>query len=705
MANRFESSRYVVAILATIGGATARAALTSLFAFEYPFMTFYPAVMVSAWFGGFWPGVLCTALSAAIVDYFWLTPIRSMAVSSVSDGVALATFAGIGIIVSALNDSLLRGRARDRSMREEALISARELAILKDRLATELADMTRLHELSARLLKEEELGAALHHVLDAAVRLLNADNGHVQLVEEGGKLRRIVAHVGFSQDFLDRFELIPGDFSLSGMAIEQGERVIVEDVFAHPQFTSIAPRCATHGFISGQSTPLVNGSGAVVGVLSTHFLRPHSPSERELRMLDLHVRLAERLIERNRLLEREQAARASAEAANRTKDEFLAIVSHELRAPLNAVLGWSEMLRNDVLDKHRRERALEVIYTNAKRQRQLIDELLDVGRIMSGKVRLERAPVDLASVVRNAIEMVQPLADAKHIRLTFDADQLPGSFYGDVARLQQILGNLFSNAIKFTLDGGAVHTDVSRKNGVVEIAVSDSGIGIPREFLPHVFEPFRQADGSTTRRHGGLGLGLSIVRHLVEAHAGSIRVESGGEGRGSTFTVRLPVVAVYPSSVDGRRATSPLERRPGSLGSTLDGITTLVVDDDHDSREVIVASLENAGATALAASSVQEALAVLRRHSVDVLLADIAMPDEDGYSLIRQVRDLESSDMWPITAVALTAYAREDDRRLAMEAGFQMHLAKPIDSQSLVDAVARLHASMVQSVGRRQSSH
>jgi signal transduction histidine kinase/ActR/RegA family two-component response regulator len=704
MTNRFESSRYVVAILATLGGATARAALTSVFAFEYPFMTFYPAVMVSAWFGGLWPGVLCTALSAAIVDYFWLTPFRSMAISSVGDGVALAIFAGIGIVISALNDSLLRGRARDRRMREEALSSARELAILKDRLATELADMTRLHELSARLLKEEELGAALHHVLDAAVRLLNADNGHVQLLEEGGKLRRIAAHVGFSQDFLDRFELIPGGFSLSSTAIELGERVIVEDVFAHPQFTSIAPRCATHGFISGQSTPLVNSSGVVVGALSTHFLRPHSPSERELRMLDLHVRLAERLIERSRLLEREQAARASAEAANRTKDEFLAIVSHELRAPLNAVLGWSEMLRNDVLDKHRRERALEVIYTNAKRQRQLIDELLDVGRIMSGKVRLERAPVDLASVVRTGIEMVQPLADAKHIRLTVDAEQLPGSFYGDVARLQQILGNLFSNAIKFTPDGGAVHTDVSRKNGVVEIAVSDSGIGIPREFLPHVFEPFRQADGSTTRRHGGLGLGLSIVRHLVEAHAGSILVESAGEGRGSTFTIRLPVVAVYPSIVDNP-ATSPLERHPGSLVSMLDGITTLVVDDDLDSREVIVASLENAGATTLAASSVQEALAVLRRHSVDVLLADIAMPNEDGYSLIRQVRDLESSNAWPITAVALTAYAREDDRRLAIEAGFQMHLAKPIDSHSLVDAVARLHASMVQSVGRPRTSH
>ena len=387
---------------------------------------------------------------------------------------------------------------------------------------------------------------------------------------------------------------------------------------------------------------------------------------------------------RKQLLEREHAARASAEQANRLKDEFLAVVSHELRTPLNAILGWADLLRKGRLDDTKRDRASQAIFDSAKRQSQLIDELLDIARIMSGKLRLERSPVSLAAIVKAAIEVVQPAVEAKHIKMIVEADESTGAVYGDSARLQQVAWNLLSNAVKFTPDGGIMRVALRARENAAEMIIADSGKGIGADFLPSVFEPFRQADGSTTRPHSGLGLGLSIVKHLVEAHGGTVTAESAGYGRGAVFTVRLPTVtSAAPHAADA------LQSSPSAADVSLAGLRVLVVDDDEESRHVLAAHLESVGGSVAAAASAGEALELLQREPVDVLLADIAMPGEDGYSLIRKVRALDAAAA-SIPAAALTAFAREEDRQAAFRAGFQMHLAKPIDAGSLVAAVATL---------------
>jgi len=399
-------------------------------------------------------------------------------------------------------------------------------------------------------------------------------------------------------------------------------------------------------------------------------------------------------ISRLELLEREKAARASAEQANRLKDQFLAIVSHELRTPLNAILGWADILRRGAMDERRRDRAFQAIYDSARCQAQIIDELLDVARIMSGKLRLEYSAVDVLETVRHAVEIVQPLADTHHIHIAVDADATIDAIQGDGARLQQIVWNLLTNAVKFTPDAGAVHVRVRRAHPGVEIAVTDTGRGIPRDFLPHVFEAFRQADGSTTRHHGGLGLGLSIVKHLVEAHGGTVRVDSGGEGCGATFTVALPArttaaaASLMVSAVSA--PTPPADAEPLRAAASLDGVCVLVVDDDEQSRAIVAEYLESQHASVITATSAAEAFEILQRDPPDVLLADIAMPGEDGYTLIRRVRACPSPALASIPAAALTSFARDEDRQQALQAGFHAHVSKPIDPRSLIDAVAGL---------------
>jgi len=323
---------------------------------------------------------------------------------------------------------------------------------------------------------------------------------------------------------------------------------------------------------------------------------------------------------------------------------------------------------------------------------QLIDELLDVARIISGKLRLELSPVvDVRDVVGKAVEMVRPAADAKHIQLATDLRGLLGTICADSGRVQQIVWNLLTNAIKFSSDGSAVRLTVRRAPTTVEIVVKDGGRGIAREFLPFVFEPFRQAEGATTRRLGGLGLGLSIVKHLAEAHGGSVRAESAGEGLGATFVVRLPAVAMSatPSQAAASLATRSMEPEEQPLAS-LSGLSLLVVDDDDEGRAIVAEYLARQGATVLTASSAHQALEILEGERVDILLADIAMPGEDGYSLIRRVRASTVAEMATIPAAALTSFARDDDRLQALEAGFHVHLAKPVDPRQLIDTIAAL---------------
>jgi signal transduction histidine kinase/CheY-like chemotaxis protein len=382
-------------------------------------------------------------------------------------------------------------------------------------------------------------------------------------------------------------------------------------------------------------------------------------------------------------LDIERRHNAEMQAANRLKDQFLATLSQELRTPLNAILGWSEMLRTNSIRDERREHAAEAIFNNATRQARLIDELLDMARIMAGKLRLEIEDVDPDDVVRGALEIVQPDAAAKQIHIDASVDPSAGMLRGDATRLQQVLWNLLANAVKFTPVGGRILLHAAPAGARVRFTVADSGAGIPPEFLPQVFEPFRQADATPTRLHGGLGLGLAIVKQLVEAQGGTIAVVSDGEGRGATFTVDLPAA---PAAVRRRPRAAPQTPRL----SALDGIAVLVVDDDEESRAVVAAHLESHRATVLTAASAAEALAVIERQHVDVLLADVAMPGEDGYSLLRRLRALEQSPARGIPAAALTAFAREEDRRDALAAGFQLHLAKPIDASTLVSAVAEL---------------
>jgi signal transduction histidine kinase len=397
---------------------------------------------------------------------------------------------------------------------------------------------------------------------------------------------------------------------------------------------------------------------------------------------------------------REQEARKQAEEANRIKDEFLATLSHELRTPLNAILGWAQVLRTGKVDESTTARALEAVERNARAQAQLISDLLDVSRIITGKLRLELTPVELPRVIDAALDSVRPAADAKGIGIRLTLDRAVGPLVGDPDRLQQVIWNLLSNAIKFTPQGGSVEVRLGQREGQAEIAVEDTGSGVRPDFVPYVFDRFRQAESSTTRQYGGLGLGLSIVRHMVELHGGTVKVESPGEGQGSTFTVRLPIrLGIEGGEVSGtmtERRRRPTEDVPDMVRSKiLTGLHVLVMDDEADTRDLLVTALEQCGAQVTAVPNVPDALASLDRVLPDVLLSDIGVPGEDGYSLIRKLRSRSAELGGNLPAAAVTAYARSEDRIRALAAGFQAHLAKPIDPAELVATIAALAGRQV----------
>jgi PAS domain S-box-containing protein len=390
--------------------------------------------------------------------------------------------------------------------------------------------------------------------------------------------------------------------------------------------------------------------------------------------------------ERQRLLESERAARSEADRASVLKDEFLATVSHELRTPLNAILGWAQLLRAGDDNDTMRE-GLETIERNARAQTRIIEDLLEMSRIISGKTRLDVQPTDLAAVIESAIDALRPAAAARQVRITKVLDPVQ-AISGDPARLQQVLWNLLANAIKFTPKGGRVSVVLERVNSYVEIVVSDNGEGISPEFLPYVFDRFRQQDPSQTRRHGGLGLGLSIVRNLVELHGGSVRVESEGRGNGSAFTIMLPLTSLRQS--DSVRAHPSASQSDGwSVNVPLDGVRVLVVDDERDSLELVRRLLEECKADVLLASSAADGLRLASEQPPDVIVSDIGMPEKDGLEMMRELR-ARSAQSAKIPAIALTAFARSEDRTRAMLAGYQVHLSKPVEPQELIAAVANL---------------
>jgi signal transduction histidine kinase len=388
-------------------------------------------------------------------------------------------------------------------------------------------------------------------------------------------------------------------------------------------------------------------------------------------------------------LAREYAAREAADAANRAKDLFLATLSHELRSPLGTILTWAALLKEDRLAPQTRQRALDAIERNARLQVRLIDDLLDVSRVISGKMRLELGTVDLSAVLEGALETIRPLAAAKDISVECHYEPPSGPLFGDEPRLQQVVWNLLSNAVKFTSPGGHVQVSVVRRGSQVEIRVRDDGRGIEPEFLPHIFERFRQADSSSTRTAGGLGLGLAIVRHLVELHGGTVTAESPGPGRGSTFRVMLPL-PVFPAALLPTAADPSMARTdaPGDLS----GVRVLLVDDEDDSREAVAAVLRVAGGNVRTVASVAEAFAAVDQEVPDVIVSDIAMPVADGFALIRQLRARPAERGGSCPAVALTAYGGTRDLGQVLAAGFTAHLHKPVDPAQLTGTVQRLAA-------------
>jgi signal transduction histidine kinase len=455
---------------------------------------------------------------------------------------------------------------------------------------------------------------------------------------------------------------------------------------------------------SGVSLPVValTGQGdeevavALMKAGAADYLNKNALSaERLERSLRYAVALHRAEEERRQLLEREHQARLEAQAANRAKDEFLATLSHELRTPLNAIMGWSRLLASGHLDEATSRRAIEIIERNTRHQAQLIEDLLDISRIVTGKLRLEFRAVPLKNICEAVLDSLRPTAEACHVTLTYDHDESNEAILCDPARMQQIIWNLLSNAIKFTPEGGVVGLSVARTHESVAVTVRDTGTGIDPDFLPHVFDRFRQQDPATTRRHGGLGLGLSIVRHLVELHGGTITAASDGRGQGATFTVTLPIAPARANEIV--MIHSQEEIHLAGLPS-LAGIRVLVVDNEADARALIAAVLERWGAEVATVASVAEAMERIQHARPDVLLSDIAMPGEDGYDLIRQVRALDVGAEAPLPAAALTAFANANDRARALLAGYQAHLPKPIEAAELGAVVAALAGRTVKGV-------
>lgn len=410
--------------------------------------------------------------------------------------------------------------------------------------------------------------------------------------------------------------------------------------------------------------------------------------------LEIEVKERRQVEDRLRVaLSGEQIARAEAETANRLKDEFLATVSHEIRTPLNAIIGWSHLLRSGRLDEAGTTRAIETIDRNAKTQAQLIEDILDVSRVITGKLRLRNEPVDIASVINAAIDSVQLAIESKDLHLEVTLDPSARHTFGDDGRLQQVVWNLLSNAIKFTPTGGRIKIKVKRAEGNMQLRVSDTGHGISPDFLPFIFERFRQADGTNTRNHGGLGLGLAIVRHLVELHGGSIKADSEGVGDGATFTITLPLAPQSRSQrkkVTGRLRAEEISQGHFTSLPLLDGVKVLLVDNDADTLQVVRAMLDGSKAIVQTAASVGEAMEMLVWYDPHVLVSDLAMPEEDGYSLIRKVRALDVNKGYQLPAIALTSYVRVEDRARALEAGFNMFVPKPLQPDELITAIANL---------------
>ena len=526
----------------------------------------------------------------------------------------------------------------------------------------------------------------LQAVADAGRELLACEITRIALWDDNHEAMLYRYTVGTRFTAYEDMRLQPGK-GLVGTVITTGRPVRTDDVFedprSNPDYFVLA---RADGVVSGMVVPIHVGS-RLEGVIyfGRRSRRPFAEQDEVIgmRVAD-HAGVA---LNNADLYQRQQRARAEAEAANGSKDEFLAVLSHELRTPLQSMLGWTRLLRGGRLDQQAAQKALETIDRNTQAQARIIDDLLDISRIVAGKLHIDVRPLNLIAVIGTAVEEARPAASAKAISLTTEMDAAAAEVEGDPQRLQQVLSNLLSNALKFTPAGGTVEVRLERRGERAIIAVRDTGIGIPADVLPYVFDRFRQADSSSTRAHGGLGLGLAIVRHLVELHHGNVRAESAGLNLGTTFVIELPVLAKAASGPgEGTLRPDTSSEESHALGD----VRIVVVDDDSDTREFLAEALRRHGATVRCAGSAAEAIEAVTELPADVLVSDISMPGEDGYALVRKVRASGSTGRIP--AIALTALARAEDQERALAAGFQSYLAKPVDPTALASVVRALVA-------------
>ncbi len=535
----------------------------------------------------------------------------------------------------------------------------------------------------------------------AAFFIVDADGACLHPVAGAGVMPESYARC------VDGLEIGPNSPSC-GMAAYLGRPVIVRDVTEDPLWEPWLHIAQEHDFRACWSFPIQTYAGRVVGTFAMYFREPRDAGPRDLELAGILTHAAAIIIsrdteaqERKRAEEalrrseaHEREAKQEAEAANHSKDLFLAMLSHELRTPLNAIVGWMSILRAEGCEEADWHEGLDVIDRNTRMQVQLIEDVLDVSRIISGKMRLETKPSELTEVVKAGLDVVRAAAEAKNITLKTELDPAANRAFCDAVRMQQVVWNLLSNAVKFTPKGGTVSVRLSREQSAVKIRVSDTGQGMSAELVPFVFERYRQADSSTRRKFGGLGLGLFIVKQLVEMHGGTVEAHSEGEGRGSTFTVRLPIRAVraLPDESGGEPGAGDESEDAAPSGLPvvrLDGLRLLVVDDEADARRLLTKVLEQAGATVTAAGSAAEAMQLVPKVNPQVLVSDVGMPGEDGFDLMRQVRKAGYTAR-DLPAVALTAFVHEEDRRQALLAGFQVHVPKPVDPHDLTVVIASL---------------
>jgi signal transduction histidine kinase/CheY-like chemotaxis protein len=693
--------RYGVAIGVSLLAFLFTLAAAPIFDREVFFAPFLGAVMISAWYGGLIPGLISTAIGLAGTEFFVAVAFRPPGL------VRLGIFTGVAVLISSLTNARWKAeqsawasvRAREMAEEERDRLFAAQQAARNKAEASERR-LALLAEVSQRLMSSLDYRVTLARVVQMIVPA-QADGCVIYLLEDGGDIQRVAfRHVVAEKEALLRdldqhYRLEFDAESPPATAFRTGMPQIGRDIASsvweevaqdeeHLRLlVALSPR-------SYMAVPLIS-RGRVLGAIFLIVTESDLIySEEDLAFAQHLSRRAAVAIDNARLYREAQQAGQEAEAANRSKDEFLATVSHELRTPLNAILGWAVLLGKGSLSPVTATRATHSIERNARIQRQLIDDLLDLSRITSGRLRLEVREVDAGAVIDAAIDAVRPSAEAKGIVLSRMFEPGIGPVSADPDRLQQIVWNLASNAVKFTERGGRIHMRFAQRDSEVHISVEDSGQGIAADLLPYVFDRFRQGDASPSRRHGGLGLGLAIVRHLVELHGGTVEASSPGPGQGATFTVRLPVLAA------GRRAVAPPApvandaTGPTDADLPLGGIRVLFVDDQAEARAVMRTILEGAGAEVRCVGSVDAALETLDAWEPALLVSDIGMPGEDGFSLLARVRERDAIRGRVLPAVAVTAYARPEDRQRTLAAGFQAHVSKPVEPADFVRQLAAL---------------